>query len=356
MRILILRSRRYTGGQEKDDYTQRFGGVYAEKVIGNLIGEEGFCASCGPDCTACRKAYDRGFRDNIAGVISLPGVLPYLLEKPETHVPRDVPKHEILLAVNVHEQILIELLRRLEGCGTRGVVVPVEAGDWISGSGRAEAEAICRGAGIEIAFPKPFCDFDPPAGSVLADFRREFHVGKPHVELTVAGGTIERAHVHVSAACGATYYVARWLEGRRVDDDLKYEVVAKRMHSYPCTASMKWDDELGDTILHVAGEAHYEILAPLAGQAGGEPTRDEPEMVMSPVGLMLAKPVPVHENVQNVERAKEAILEDLAVGRAVSLESLRSNRRITPAAAYTALLLLKQAGKVRTEGGRIVKV
>ena len=102
MRILILRSRRYTGGQEKDDYTQRFGGVYAEKVIGNLIGEEGFCASCGPDCTACRKAYDRGFRDNIAGVISLPGVLPYLLEKPETHVPRDVPKHEILLAVNVH--------------------------------------------------------------------------------------------------------------------------------------------------------------------------------------------------------------------------------------------------------------
>ena len=351
MRILILRSERgESGPRPKDAYTQQFGTGYADKVIGNLKGEKSFCAACGPDCNACRKPYRRAFRESIAGVIGFPAVLPYLLEDPARYVPREMPPHEILLAVNIHEQILLEVLKQCGQLGTRGVVVPVEAADWVSGSARAEAEAICGRDGIEVAFPKPFCSFDPPAGSVLAEFRRRFCIGKPRVELTVRNGRIERAHVEVSAGCGATYYVARWLAGKRVDDDLKYEVVAKRMHSYPCTASMKWDEELGDTAMHVASQAHYEILAPLTGEV-----REEPEMVMSPLGRRLPKPVPARENVKNVERAKDAILEDLATKGTVSLQSLRKRRRITPAAAYSALLILKQEGKIQTQGKKIVK-
>ena len=351
MRILILRSqRRKKGRGPRDAYTQEFGTSYAEKVIGNLIGKEGFCASCGPDCNACRRPYDRRFAQNIVGVIAFPAVLPYLLEDPGRYVPRAIPPHEILLAIDIHEQILVELLKRIVGGPTRGVVVPVEAGDWISGSARKQAEAICLSRDVEISLPKPFCSFEPPAGSVLAEFRRRFHIGKPAVELTVREGKIERADVKVSAACGATYYVARWLAGKRVDDDLKYEVVAKRMHSYPCTASMKWDHELGDTIMHVASQAHYEILAALAAEAPAGPA-----MVMSPLGRMVLPPASMQENVRNIERAKEAILEDLAVSDAVSLVGLRSKRRITPAAAYTAVLLLKQAGRIRTKGGKIVK-
>jgi len=351
MRILILRSERGASGRKPTDaYTQEFGAAYAEKVIGNLIGEKGFCTACGPDCNDCRQAYHRRLGDRIAAVLSFPAVLPYLIEAPRRYVPREMPPHEILLAVNIHEQILLEVLKRCGGLGTRGVVVPLEAADWVSGSARAEAEAICGRDGIEMAFPKPFCSFDPPAGSVLAEFRRRFCIGKPRVALTVRNGRIERTHVEVSAACGATYYVARWLAGKRVDDDLKYEVVAKRMHSYPCTASMKWDEELGDTPLHVAGQAHYEILAPLTPES-----REGPEMVMSPLGRMLPKPVSARENVQNVERAKDAILEDLAIKGTVSLRSLRQRRRITPAAAYSAVLLLKQEGKIRTEGKKIVK-
>ena len=83
MRILILRSRSRTGpDRPKDRYTQEFTSSYAEKVIGNLTGEEGFCTSCGPDCNACRRPYDRKFARHIVGVISLPPVLPYLLERP----------------------------------------------------------------------------------------------------------------------------------------------------------------------------------------------------------------------------------------------------------------------------------
>ena len=185
---------------------------------------------------------------------------------------------------------------------------------------------------------------------MLAEFRKRFHIGKPEVRLDIRDGTIEKAHVEVSAACGATYYVARWLEGRRTDDDLKHEVISKRMHSYPCTASMKWDDELGDTALHVATQAHYEILEP--------PERPAPEeqhgMVMSPLGTMLPKPVPPRENVKNIERAKEAILSELARRGSVSLRTLRKMPGITPAALNSALLMLKQEGKIRTEGRKII--
>jgi len=351
MRILVLRSAaRVPGAKPTDPYTQEFAGTFAEKVVGNLLGERGFCTACGPDCTACRDGCDRRFAGSIAGVIELPAVLPYLLEDPARHVPSDVPGHEIVLAVRIHEQILLEFLKRCSRWGTRGVVVPIESPDWLSPAARRQAREICRGAGVEIALPRPFCDFDPPAGGVLADFRRRFHVGRPAVELTVRDGRIEKAHVAVSAACGATYYVARWLTGKRVEDDLKYEVVAKRMHSYPCTASMKWDDEVSDTLMHVASRAHYEILDPL-----NLPDPLAGRMVPSPVGRMVLEPTPPRENIRNIERAKEAILERLAAGRTISLKSLRKERRITPAAFSSALLILTQAGIIRTDRGKIVK-
>ena len=351
MRIFILRSQRHPRGQAGgDDYAQHFTSNYAEKVIGNLVGEEGFCAACGGDCNACRRPYKRRFGQHIVGVVAFPPVLPYLLEEPASHVPTDVPAHDVLLAVNIHEQILVEMLKRCRAWGTRAAVVPVESPGWVSSAARAEAEAVCTRLGVEVAFPRPFCAFDPPAGSTLAEFRRHFCIGKPDVELTVVGGVIERAHVKVSAACGATYYVARWLVGRRVDDDLKFDVVAKRMHSYPCTASMEWDDEAGDTLLHVAGQAHYEILAPLTGDV-----REDSPMVMSPLGRMLPKPVPARENVRNIERAKRAILADLGAGVPVTLAGLRAKPDLTPAAVYSALLLLEREGRIRRQGRRIVE-
>jgi len=355
MRIVIFRSRpRQSGERPPGPYTQEFRSRFADRVIGNLRNEEGFCSACGPDCTACRRRYDRRFGPDIVGVMELPASLPYLLEDPAALVPEDVPAHDVLLAINIHEQVLCELLRRCGRWGTRAAVAPLEAGDWVGGSACAEAERIGQAAGVAVAFPKPFCAFDPPDDGVLAEVRRRLHIGRPEVKLTVADGRIERAHVEVSAACGATYYVARWLEGRRIDDDLKYEVIAKRMHSYPCTASMKWDDELGDTPLHVANQAHYRILEALAPAARtGE--AEASEMVMSPLGRMLPKPVAARENIRNIERAKEAILEALAGGEELSLADLRRRRRISPAAATSALLILRQEGRVRTEGEWIVK-
>jgi hypothetical protein len=227
--------------------------------------------------------------------------------------------------------------------------VPPEASDWLSGATSAEAAQVCGDAGIEIAFPKPFCAFDPPPGSILAEFRDRFRIGRPDVRLAVHAGSIRKAQVRVSAACGATYYVARWLVGRSVDDDLAHEV-ARRMHSYPCTASMAWDEELGDTPLHVASQAHSALVG---GALGAAARSGESGMVRSPLGTMVPTPVPVRENVAKIERAKDAVLEDLAAAGAASFRDLRSRPGISPAALSTALLLLKGEGRIRVDGDRI---
>jgi len=349
MKILILRSQRQAvGSVPTDAYTQTFGGAYAERVLENLRGADDFCKACGPDCIACRKPYDRRFDENVAGVIAFPAVMPYVLENPADYVPRSVPAHDVLLAINIHEQLLIEAVRKSPQWHTRAIVAPIEAPDWVRPGTRAQARALARDSGVETAFPKPFCAFDPPAGTVLAQFRKHFHIGKPEVTLDVKDGRIDGAHVEVSAACGATYYVARWLTGKRLDDDLKYDVVSKRLHSYPCTASMDMDDELGDTILHVAGQAHFEILAPLEK----EMPKSRP-MVMSPLGRMVPQPVPVSENARNIEAAKEAILADLARGYPVRLKDLKCRRDLTPAAIQTALIILKQEQRLTAKGDSI---
>lgn len=355
MKLVILRSEK--NGVEKkteDHYLQECDTHYADRVIGNLRGEQGFCTSCAADCIHCRTPYRRNFDKDIAAVLGFPAVLPYILEHPARYLPADVPRHDVLLAVCIHEQILVEFLKRCKQWGTRGVVVPLEAPNWITHSGRAQARRVCEANGIEIEFPKPFCAFQPPEGGVLAEFRRRFHVGYPEVELTVKDGRITRTHVKVSGGCGSTYYIARWLLGKRVDEDLEFEVLSKRLHSYPCTASMERDPELNDdTCLHIAGDAHRTILLSLKGATKQE---EKPAMVLSPVGKMVQKAASPSENLRNIENAKGLILERLRNGSTVTLSSLRHVKKITPAAIHSALLLLKREGRIEVEGNRIMEL
>ena len=344
MRIVILRSKSGPADAPPGPYVAEFDTRYADRVIGNLVNGDDFCGSCGKACVKCRRPYARFLGDRIAAVIDFPARMPFVLEHPARHVPADVPRHDVLVAVCIHEQVLIECVKRCREWGTRGMVAPLEAPHWISGAARAKALRLGEELGVEVAFPKPFCDFRPPAGSVLAEFRETFHIGFPEVKIEVADGVVKAAEVRVSAPCGATYYVAQGLVGRSLDDDLRHDVVARRMHSYPCTSSMEWDNELGDTILHVAGDNHYTLL----DQLGGETSR-EPEMVVSPLGLRLPKPTPVAENVRAVETAKALVLEALEKEPSVSLADLR-RRAPSPAALHSALILLGQEGAVRWRG------
>jgi hypothetical protein len=348
VKLLILRSARLDDRYDDAPYCDDFNTVYAQRVIDNLESRPGSCTACGPDCVSCRSAVGLSPDDSI-DVLDLPARLPHVLESPAAMVPDNVPQHDVLLVICVHEQILLETLKLAAEYGTKAVVVPIEAPGWVSSATRTEAQAICEQAGIEIAFPKPFCAFDPPAGSVLAEFRNRFHIGRPDVKLTTSDGIITNAEVHTSAACGATYCIARWLRDRAVDDNLEIEVVAKRFSGYPCTASMEWDDELNDTIMHIAGHAHFDILSQVKPVAALQD-----EMVDSPMGRKLIKPIPPEENLQNIDRARQLILDAITEQGALPLAALRNLKGVSPAAANSALILLKQKGVVRIEAGAIV--
>ncbi|MBI5395647.1 MAG: hypothetical protein HZA91_10160 [Verrucomicrobia bacterium] len=355
MKLVVLRSER--SGQElrpEDHYLQQFDTHYADRVIGNLRGEPGYCTACADACVSCREPYRRNFGRDIAGVIGFPDVLPYVLEHPEHYVPKTVPAHDVVLAIHVHEQILLEFLKRCRDWGTRGVVVPLEAPGWVSNGARTRAFELCEAQGVEIAFPKPLCGFKPPEGGVLADFRRHFHIGQPEVALEVKDRVITKADVKASAACGATYYIARWLVGRSLDDDLVTEVISKRMSSFPCTASMEKDAELhNDTPMHMAVQAHHKILAPVK-ETKGAPAL-EPDRILTPMGVWIPKPVAPADSAKNIERAKELILAELRRHPAAGFEQLCKAGNASPAAIVSALLLLKKEGRIKAEGGKTVK-
>lgn len=349
MKIVVLRSKKLKK-QKWGEYHQSFDTLYADRVIGNLCNRHDFCAACEADCIHCREKYDWRFSENIAAIIDFPSVLPFVLEKPGKYVPANMPAHDVLLAIHIHEQILLEILARCGQWGTKGVVVPLEAPGWISGSAIRQALEICAKNNIEISFPKPFCSFNPPRGGVLAEFRKSFRIGFPEVDLTIKKGVITGAEVNVSAACGATYYVARWLVGRAVCEDLKTEVISRRFHSYPCTASMEWFDEPGNTPLHVAGQAHYGILP--AAQVG---TGASARAIITPLGKVLPLPLPVADNIRNIENAKNIIMAELEIHPQISLEQIKRKEHTSPASICSAILLLKKEMKIKAIGTTIMK-
>ena len=347
MKLAIIRSIKSDASTGRpDEYLDTFDTLFANRVIGNLLNTNDFCTACGSECIECRNTYGLKPDAELAGIVSLPSPMPHLLERPGDSVPSALPRHDVLLAIAIHEQILLEILKKAATFGTRAVIVPLEAPDWISEAARAEAHAICEKVGVEIAFPKPFCSFKPPVNSALGEFRRLFHIGMPDVALDVKNGSVKSAKVNVSAACGATYCVARWLEGRHLSENIELEVISRWWHSYPCTASMERDPELGgETPLHVAGQAHLGILSPWKSRVV-----DEDPLVMSPLGTMVQKPIPPEENRRNIDRAMQAVLETLERCGSVTLDDLRSSLPFSPAILNMALLTMKQEGLVQTEG------
>ncbi|MEA1906006.1 MAG: DUF166 family protein, partial [Euryarchaeota archaeon] len=76
----------------------------------------------------------------------------------------------------------------------------------------------------------------------------------PVLKISVANEVISAVTVKQSAPCGSTWFVAKKLVGAPVSSqEIIREIIAEAHHSYPCTADMTVDRELGDTILHVAG-------------------------------------------------------------------------------------------------------
>jgi hypothetical protein len=258
MTTLVIYSGSKNGPEVKKEFALRFDDHYASRFLRHLEDDPTLCTGCGKRCDRCRANYDLDMSGNVR-TIQLPETLPYFIDNPDQYLPDKLPKHDVTIAINVHEDILLSLPNKAARAGARAFILPVENPDWITKWGRSRLKKLCKELGIEFSSPKPFCALEKGVGRFTDQFIDEFRIGRPHLNITLKNDTIEKAEVKICAPCGNTYFVAKNLIGKKFDEKIN-EWVAKYWHSYPCVASMKMDPELGDTILHKGGYIHYDAV------------------------------------------------------------------------------------------------
>jgi len=223
---------------------------FAERVVGNLCNLSTFCQACSLACSHCRQTYG-SFAQDIYGIDRMPENLPPFIENPEKYLPQSLPNCDIILAIGMHPDLLTAIPAIVKRTSAKAVIVPIENRNWCPRGIKRQIEEELEKAGVEHAFPKPFCSLEERGKPVIAAFMKQYGVGKPLVEVDVTDEMISEARVIRSAPCGSTWYVVQQIKKSRISQI--EDTVAVAHHSYPCTASMDVDPEFKEPILHIAG-------------------------------------------------------------------------------------------------------
>ncbi len=229
-----------------------YGDEFGERVAGNLINFSNFCESCGLACEHCREVYG-SFASDIVGLYKAEISPSVFLDDPSELLPKKPVDHDIMIAVGLHPDLLLAAPAYAAECGAKALIVPIENSFWCPPGLRSQVAKECEERGLEAAFPKPFCELSPDVGGWIGCFVKRYRVGRPELRIWVSRQRIAAVEVLRSAPCGSTWYVTQQIKGERVDKAVIEEVVSKAHHTYPCTASMEVDSEVGDTLLHKAG-------------------------------------------------------------------------------------------------------
>lgn len=242
-------------------FSKSFDDAFAQRVLMHFTQDANLCTGCASFCEHCRDQYPIQFAQDIVGLLQLPAQLPLYIDDPDDFLPSELEPHDVTVAINVHEDLLLSLPDLVKRSGGQALIVPLDDTAWLNGGVRRQAERRCREIGLECAFPKPSCSLEATEDQpVIREFQRIYRVGKPKIVVQSRDGVIREARVVQSAPCGNTYFVAYNLAGQEIGPDLNERVVAKYWHSFPCVGSMGTDPELGDSILHKGGYLHYQAV------------------------------------------------------------------------------------------------
>ena len=230
-----------------------FSGEVGKRFVLNLV-YPSFCpylGACGIDeCSRC-KDYD--YASNIAMVheFSEPQSYGVYIEDVNAILP-EIVSADLLIAINLHPDVLIELPMILANHNYKALIVPVEDGRWCSVGLRKQIENECNKVGIEFAFPKPFCTLKANS-KVISEFCSFFKLGMPEFEIEMDGNVIKKVKVKADV-CGCAYYVARRMEGYIIESEEEFwKDIHQHQCAYPCMASMERDAELIEAPFHLAG-------------------------------------------------------------------------------------------------------
>ncbi len=254
--------------KKPEPFCKAFDDAYCCRFIKHIVDDPSLCIGCGEDCDHCRYSYRIDFAERLVGVLKVPSELPLFADDSDEYLPPSLPEHDVTIALNLHEDLLTDIPQLAVAAGSKALIVPAEAPDWISRGTKRRLMEVCKEMGLEVAFPKPFCALEESEEHpAINEFMRRFRIGKPKLQLFVHEGQIVNTQVDRCAPCGCTYYVAKNLIGKPLTPSVNEDYTAKYWHSYPCVASMQMDPELGDTILHRGGYIHYGAVSSAVDEA-----------------------------------------------------------------------------------------
>ena len=178
----------------------------------------------------------------------LPRSLPPVLDDAAEYLPAELGAGDVIIAINIHPELLLEIPNMAGGGSTKALIAPIEDPNWIKPGLQRQVTQACAQNDMESAFPKPFCALEPSTPTIT-EFCEEFGVSLPTLELTLEEGTVAAVEVVRGAPCGLTDFVAQKLVGLPAADELP-EKAGQFHHAYPCLSSMALDPATGDTIMH----------------------------------------------------------------------------------------------------------
>jgi len=249
----------------------KYGGEFAaRKLLPHLTNFKHSPNLCTKSCYDFRHKLDLDFSEDIVGIMLFPSVLPELIDDANLYIKEPIPVHDICIAVGVHPDILIELIKQVADAGCKAIIVPREDPDWLTTSLVNKIKGLCEDKGLEWAFPRPFCSLSKGNFKYINDFIDQFKIGKPKYSLVVdEKGNVIDVNVKYSSPCGATYHVAAGLIG--VNRENVVDTANKLWHTYPCLSSSHMDPDINDSPMHLA--AYINLYAAKDAQKNSEEDR-----------------------------------------------------------------------------------
>jgi|Deesub1362B_J571_1020462.scaffolds.fasta_scaffold00053_33 hypothetical protein len=230
-----------------------FSGEFGRRFVAHLAYPRScaYFGACGIDeCDYC-KDWDFSSNLKMAHELDEPSAYGTYIDDVDSILP-EIQQADIMVAINLHPDILAEIPAIIAEKGYRLLIVPAEDGRWCPPGLRGQLKRKCEEYGLYFAVPKPFCSLR--GDGVVKEFVRQFRLGMPEFEVKIEGNRIVEARVITSDPCGNAYYVARRMKGHIIESVEEFwKDIHQHQCAYPCMASMDRDAELKEAPFHLAG-------------------------------------------------------------------------------------------------------
>jgi len=206
-----------------------------------------------------------GFAANIVGIHEFPSPedLPEFIDDITEYMPKNIPESDLLIAVGMFKDINMVIPDVAKASGAKSIIAPIYHPQQLPLGLQNEIKSELN-KDTTIVFPKPFCALIPIGDEFIDKFCELF--GKPKFKIETNSSSdkidmksnIKSIKVLRGAPCGVSWFIAENISGISLKD-VEFEA-NKKLHNFPCSASMASDKMTGDTILHLASYKTKEAI------------------------------------------------------------------------------------------------